>query len=42
MKFIAKTVGKFDISVVINPRGGQKKVLETSINVIEPHIQFSN
>lgn len=27
VKFVAKEIGKFNCSVVITPRGGQKKVL---------------
>lgn len=41
VKFVAKEVGTFNCSVTITPRGGQKKVLENSINVIEPMIAFS-
>ena len=34
LKFVAKEVGNFNCSVMITPRGGQKKVLENVINVI--------
>ena len=41
VKFVAKEVGNFNCSVTITPRGGQKKILENTINVIEPMIAFN-
>lgn len=41
VKFVSKEVGKFDCAIVIIPRGGQKKLIETSITVIEPKLIFS-
>lgn len=41
IKFVGKAVGKYEVSVVVTPRGGQMKVLETTINVIQPKIVFS-
>ena len=38
---MAKEAGTFNCSVVITPRGGQRKVLENVINVIEPMIAFN-
>lgn len=34
MKFQSKVVGKFDCSITIASRGGQKKTIETTITVI--------
>ena len=41
VKFVAKEVGNFNSSVVITPRGGQRKTLENTIKVIEPMIAFN-
>lgn len=42
MKFVGKEVGSFNCAISVTPRGGQKKILENVINVIEPMIAFSN
>lgn len=41
MKFVGNEIGKYNISVIITPRGGQRKILETTINVVEPNLVFS-
>jgi hypothetical protein len=42
VKFVGQSAGKFNCSITITPRGGQKKILENVINVIEPNIVFSH
>lgn len=42
VKFIGSEVGKFNCSITINPRGGQKKVLQNVISVIQPSLLFSH
>lgn len=41
VKFVGKEVGAFPCSIEITPRGGQKRILENVMTVIEPMVAFS-
>jgi len=42
IKFSGKIIGEFNIAVTIVPRGGQKKIIESVIKVVEPSLIFSS
>jgi len=42
IKFSGKIIGEFNILLTIIPRGGQKKIIESVIKVVEPFLIFSS
>ena len=42
IKFISKIIGEFNIDVTLIPRGGQKRVIQSTIKVVEPQLKFSS